>query len=123
VAWAGSDPDLAERLARSQESPAHQCVALAQVAAALLPANPARAAVLAAEADSLAAKVRERFGPTSIVTALTCQRMASAFAATDAARALGYAHAVTTAPETALIKVDTLVDIATAVPAQRRSSL
>jgi hypothetical protein len=119
VAWAGTDPDLAERLARSQEQPAHQAVALAQVAAALLPANPPRAAVLVTEADALAATVRDKFGASSILTALTYQRMASAFASADAARALNYAHAVATAPETALVKVDTLVGIATAVPPPR----
>lgn len=122
VAWAGTDPDLAERLARSLEAPSHQAVALAQVAAELLPANSTRAAVLAAEADRLATTVREQFGPSSIVTALTYQRMASAFASADPGRALSYAHSVGTAPETALIKVDTLVDIATAIPAQRRPS-
>lgn len=122
VAWAATDPDLAERLARSQESPAHQAVALAQVAAELLPANSARAAVLAGEAESLAATVRMRFGASSAITALTYQRMAAAFAAADPGRALSYAHSVATAPATALIKVDTLVDIATAVPPPRASS-
>lgn len=119
VAWAGKDPDLAERLARSQESPAHQAVALAQVAAALLPADPERAAALAADADQFAASVCDRFGPDSILTALTYQRMAGAFSAADPGRALGYAHQVTTAQETALIKIDTLVNIATAVPPPR----
>lgn len=122
VAWAGRDPDLAERLARSQESPAHQAVALTQVAAALLPADPERAAALADEAEGLAATVRSRFGAGSILTALTYQRMAGAFAAADPGRALRYTHEVATAPETALVKVDTLVGIATAVPPPRPSS-
>ena len=117
VAWAGTDPDRAEFLARAQEQPAHKAVALAQVAAAMLPAQPARAAVLADEADRLAATVCGRWGAGSILTALTYQRMADAFAVSDPARALRYAHVVDTTPETALVKVDTLVDIATAVPA------
>jgi hypothetical protein len=79
--------------------------------------HPARAAELSDEADRLAATVCGRWGAGSILTALTYQRMADAFAATDPSRALGYAHAVATTPETALVKVDTLVDIATAVPA------
>jgi len=101
----------------AQEQPAHKAVALAQVAAAMLPAQPARAAVLADEADRLAATVCGRWGAGSILTALTYQRMADAFAVSDPARALRYAHVVDTTPETALVKVDTLVDIATAVPA------
>jgi hypothetical protein len=116
VAWARTDPDRAERLARSQELKAHAAVALAQVAAAVQPADPARAAVLADEADRLAAAACDRWGPGSILAALTYQRLASAFAAVDPGRALRYAHAVTTTPETALTKIDTLVDIGTAVP-------
>lgn len=119
VAWAGTDPDRAEFLARAQEQPAHKAVALAQVAAAMQPANPARAAELAGEAERLAATVCGRWGAGSILTALTYQRMAAAFAASDPPRALGYAHAVATTPETALVRVDTLVDIATAGPAPR----
>jgi len=119
VAWAGPDPDRAEFLARAQEQPAHKAVALAQVAAAMQPANPARAAELADEAERLAATVCGRWGAGSILTALTYQRMAAAFAASDPPRALRYAHAVATTPETALVRVDTLVDIATAGPAPR----
>lgn len=116
VAWARTDPDRAERLARSQELKAHQAVALAQVAAAMQTADPARAAVLADEAERLAAAACDRWGPGSILAALTYQRMASAFAAADAGRALRYAHSVATTRETALTKIDTLVDIGTAVP-------
>lgn len=119
VAWAGTDPDRAEFLVRAQEQPAHKAVALAQLAAAMQPANPARAAGLADEAGRLAATVCARWGAGSILTALTYQRMAAAFAASDPPRALGYAHAVAPTPETALVRVDTLVDIATAVPAPR----
>ena len=119
AAWARTDPDRAERLARAQEIPAHQAVALAQVAVTMLPAHPARAAVVADEADRLAAEVCGRWGAGSLLAALTYQRMAGAFAATDPRRALGYAHAIATAPETALVKVDTLVEIATAVPSPR----
>lgn len=122
VAWARADPDLAEHLATAQESHAHQAVALAQVAAALLPVDPVRAAALAGAADALADETSGDFGPDSVITALTYQRMAGAFAPVDAVRALGYVHAVDTGPATALIKVDTLVGIATAVPAQRSSS-
>lgn len=117
VAWADTDPDRAEFLARAQEQPAHKAVALAQVAAAMQPAHPARAAELGDEADRLAATVCGQWGAGSILTALTYQRMATAYAAADPARALGYAHAVATTPETSLVKVDTLVDIATAGPA------
>lgn len=116
-AVAATDPDRAEFLARAQEQPVHKAVALAQVAAALQPANPARAAELAGEAGRLAATVCGRWGAGSILTALTYQRMAAAFAASDPPRALGCAHAVAPTPETALVRVDTLVDIATAVPA------
>ena len=68
------------------------------------------------DGKTLAATVRDRFGAGSIVTALTYQRMAAAFAPADAARALNYAHSVTTTPETSLVKVDTLVDIAAPIP-------
>ena len=119
VSWARSDPDLAEHLATSQESHAHQAVTLAQVAAALQPVDPIRSAALAGAADALADETSDDFGPASVITALTYQRMAGAFAPVDPVRALGYAHAVETAPENALIKVDTLVEIASAIPAQR----